>query len=725
MVVIGDKLGARYFVTRTVDKPIAGSILEVRDAQGSVLQAQMLVAAPLSTAETNLLTREVASVPRGESLCLPDEITQSSSGIPFALYTKPLPRPLSEELPVFASGNVADQRLASQRTLFNAFAALAEEYGRSVGARSLHGSITLASIGILEGSEPLKLALMGFGVEPATRISAKKERPAPRVDPAALLLTLHEVLTRTQCVPEGPAQARWSIAQSCARAGDHPALQSPAALAKFLRDIAAELDSTKRQPTVPPRASDRPADKSSEPAIAPTKPVEKAPQKTDPRVWIQGNRRTALVGGVGVLVVLVVAGYSLLSDPENGTLGTLPARIRLGASTVPLACGDEPVATPSTAEIAGAVSEISPVCADTTLAVIAESGHTLTNATRQSRRGSGFTAPAAPLTDRALEAGTTFSSEAGAWLAWRPRDGAAFSITSLGATAGDLPIRTGEWTGASFHGAWLLDVGPSTAWVASTLTTPRGPFAVAVRLAWGASTEAPITVFRLSEGEVASMIQSSPPQLLVRTTRGRQHSFSVITASIQVLPVLSGGSPPVIDGGAEDGGAALPPLREVPEVALHRTSAFTVEGDFATAAPFGIAPPSSPLYFVVTAGRNDDASTCVGERCARDGAVSLVSFPASGDPSSQPLTEHGRGLDLGLNGLGLPVALVCEPAACALMTRVGVEGLAREPLALRGITAGRFVRCGAEPWLAFAQSGSPSRIGALPVACLSRRASAH
>lgn len=726
MVVIGDKLGARYFVTRTVDKPVAGSIIEVRDAQGSVLQAQMLVAATLSTAETNLLTREVASVPRGESLCLPDEITQSASGVPFALYTKPLPRPLSEELPVFASGNVADQRLASQRTLFNAFAALAEEYGRSVGARSLHGSITLASIGVIEGSDALKLALMGFGIEPATRISTKRERPAPRVDPAALILTLHDALTKTQCVPEGSAQARWSIAQSCARAGDHPALQSPAALAKFLREVAAELDSTKRQPTVPPRPSERPAEKSAEPAIAPAKPVEKTPPpKTDPRVWIQGNRRTALVGGVGVLVVLVVAGYSLLGDPENSALGTLPARIRLGASTVPLACGDEPVATPSTAEVAGAVTELSPVCADATLSVIAESDHTLTNAVRQSRRGSGFTTPAAPLTDRALEAGTTFSSEAGAWLVWRPRDGAAFSITGFGATPSDLPIRTEAWAGASFHGAWLLDVGASTAWVASTLTTPRGPVAVAVRLAWGASTEAPITVFKLSEGEVASMIQSSPPQLLVRTTRERQHSFSVITASIQVLPVLSSGSAPVTGGGGDDGGAALPAMREVPEVALHRTSAFTVEGDFATAAPFGVAPPSSPLYFVVTAGRNDDASACVGDRCAREGAVSLVSFPASGDPSSQPLTEHGRGLDLGLNGLGLPVALVCEAAGCALSTRVGVEGLAREPLALRGLTAGRIVRCGAEPWLTFAQSGSPSRVGALPIACLSRRASAH
>ncbi len=730
MVVIGDKLGARYFVTKSVEKPVAGSIIEVRDAQGAVLQAQMLLTGTLGTAETNLLAREVASVPRSESLWLPDEITQSASGVPFALYSKPLPRPLAEELPVFASGNVADQRLASQRTLINAFATLAEEYGRSVGARSLHGSITITSIGVCEGVEPLKLALSGFGIEPATRISTKKERPAPRADPAALLLTLHEVLTRTQCVPEGAAQARWSIAQSCARAGDHPALQSPAALAKFLRDIAAELDSTKRQPTVPPRASERPtAERSAEPAITPARTVEKpSAQRTDPRAWIQGNRRTALVGGVGLLVVLVVAGYSLLGEQESGSRGALPARIRLGGPTVPLACGDEPVGTPSTAEVAGAVTEVSPVCASdgAALHVIAESGHTLANASRTARRGVGFTGPASPLTDRALEAGTTFSNEAGAWLAWRPRDGAAFAITSVGAPPNDLPIRTGMWTGAPFHGAWLLDVGPSTAWLASTLDTPRGPVAVAVRLAWGASTEAPITVFKLSEGEVASLIPSSPPQLLVRTARERQHAFSVITVSIQVLPVLAAAAAPASDGGVEDSGVVwLPAMREVPEVALHRTAPFTIEADFATAAPFGVAPPSSPLYFVITAGHHDDAATCLGTRCPRDGAVSLVSFPVSGDPSSQPLAERGRGLELGLNGLGLPLALVCESTSCTLTTRLGVEGLAREPLSLRGVTAGRFVRCGAEPWLAFAQSGSPSRTGALPIACLSRRASSR
>jgi hypothetical protein len=743
MVVIGDKLGARYFVTKTVEKPVAGSIVEVRDALGSVFQAQMLLAAPLGTPETNLVAREVASVPRSALLCLPDEIAQATSGVPFALYSKPLPRGLAEELPVFASGNVPERKLSSQRALFAAFAALAEEYGRAVGARSLHGSIALNSIGVLESGETLKLALMGFGLEPAARIAAKKERPAPRVDPAALLLTLHDALTKIQCVPEGgAAQAKWSIAQSCARAGDHPALQSPIALSKFLRDIAVELESTRRSPTIAPRAGDKSAEKSSEPvAGAKTsdkpadktsdKPAEKTSEKTDfkpaARAWIQGNRRTALVGGVGVAVVLVVAGFTLLGDGSPIGHNPTPDRVRIGGPTVPLACGDEPVSAPSTAEFAGAITEVSPACAsdNSKLYILGESGHSLALASREPRRGNGFSGTATPTTDRAVELGTTLTTESGAWLAWRPRDGAAFAITRLGPTPEELPLRTGAWTGAGFHGAWLLDVGPTSAWIASTLDAPNGPLAVAVRLTWGASTEAPVAVFQLSEGEVASLIQASPPQLLVHTKRERQHAFSVITTSIQVLPVLAAAEAASPDGGVDDGGLALPTTRVVPEVALHRTGSFTVEGDFATAAPYGIAPPNSPIYFTLTSGHLDDASTCTGPRCAREGSVALVSFPATGDPSAQILSDHGRALDLGLNPLGQPVALVCEAAACALMTRVGVEGLATETISLRGLVAGHTIRCGAEPWLTFATSATPSHLGALPIACLSRRASAH
>ncbi len=737
MVVIGDKLGSRYFVTKTVDKPVAGAIVEARDPLGAVFQAQVLLAAAIGTTECNLLAREVASVPRSASLCLPDEITQSASGVPFAIYNKPLPRPLSEELPVFASGNVAEQRLASQRTLFNAFAALAEEYGKAVGARSLHGGITLASIGVLETGESLRLALMGFGIEPAARLQARKERPAPRVDPSALLLTLHDVLTRTQCVPEGSAQARWSIAQSCARAGDHPALQSPAALAKFLRDVASEIELNKRSSPPGPRQSERPGDRAIEAAITPNKPADKPAEKTSDKVtaaaptrlnWIQGNRRTALVGGVGIVIVAVVAGYSLAGD--GGTEISLPGgptRISLGGSTVPLACGDEPVAAPSTAEVSEAVTELAPVCNGdgTSLFLVAETLPSIVMATRASRRGQPFAGPASAITDRALELGTTLSTAAGSWVAWRPRNGAAFSITSVGATSRDLPLRTAGWEGSSFHGAFLLDVGEAGAWIASTLDSEVGPVAVAVRLTWGASTEAPMTVFRLAEGSVESLLQSSPPQLLVHAARGRQHAFSAITVSIQVLPVIAATAGTPTDEGVADAATSPLALREVPEIALHRTSTYSLEADFATAAPFGVAPPNAPIYFAITSGRGDDAAACATPHCARDGAVSLVAFPAQGDPSAQTLSERGRGLDLGLNGSGHPVALVCEGAACALHTRVGVEGLAKEPLALRGLTAGHLVRCGADAWLAFAQGGTASRVGALPIACLSRRASAH
>ena len=124
---------------------------------------------------------------------------------------------------------------------------------------------------------------------------------------------------------------------------------------------------------------------------------------------------------------------------------------------------------------------------------------------------------------------------------------------------------------------------------------------------------------------------------------------------------------------------------------------------------------------MLTAGRAPDAGACVGPRCVAEGVVSLVAFPSTGDASPQVLTEHGRGVDLALNGGGQPIAVACETASCSLYTRVGIDAPTPEPLSLAELPIARLVRCGADAWLAFATAANPAHVGALPLACVARR----
>jgi hypothetical protein len=733
MVAIGDKLGGRYFVTKLEDKPAVGSLFEVRDAQGTVFHAQLLHAGSITQSELNALAREVASVPHSPALALPDEITQAPSGEPFALYAKAPPKPLAGELAVLVSGGNPDRRLAAQRTLMRAFATLAEEYDKAVGARSAHGAISLQTLGVVERGDDLKLALSGFGLEATARIAGKKERPAAKADPSALVLMLHEALSKCMALPEGTAQVKWSIVQSCARAGDHPALQSAAALAKFLRDLVWEIEQAARAPT--PSMKPPPDKNAPKPVEAPpTRGAQKAPADATSAPaggasWAAKNRNTLIfagVGLVGVAALTLFGGDDLPSGavplvPSAPAPSQQPQAAAPGAAAAPGvaaagACGAEPIEPPTTVEIAGAASFLDGLCTTdaSSLRLVTASGAALTSVERPARRGGAFAGAPRAWTDRMAEPGSMLTTATGNWVAWRPSAGAPFAITRLGAAPAEMPLAAGPWTGGAFHGAFLLDVTETAAWVASTLDTPQGPQAVAVRLSWGAASEAPVTVYRLSAGSVVAVIPSSPAQLLVRTTRDRQHTFSSITASVSVIPVLA-------VGGAPDDAGAAPALREVPEVSLQRTASFVVEADAVDAAPYGVAPPNAPRYYMLTAGRAPDAGSCSGARCVAEGVVSLVAFPSTGDASPQVLTERGRGVDLALNGGDQPIAVACESASCALYTRVGIDVPTAEPLSLRDFSIARLVRCGADAWLAFGTAANPAHVGALPLPCVSRR----
>ena len=722
MVSVGDKLGGRFFVTKVGDRVAPGSYIEVRDALSAVFHAQFLHPGPISAQQLSILEGEIAAVAPEASLVLPDEIVQSPAGETFSIFTAaPLP-PLSNELLVYATGGNADRRLAVQRTLLNAFAALADDLGRASGTRSCHNAITLQAITVSRGGENLALALSGFGIEPAARIVAQKDRPPPRTDPSALMIALHDALSRCQALPEGPAQVKWSVVYNCAKGGDHAALASGAALAKFLRDVLLELEGIKVPPPSlrpPDKAqTDRPASITPSPAVSPV-PVAKSPTRID------DNRRTvALAGGALVLLAGVGVAVTVMGDESGSTAAQGdPGAPAPRAAGTPLSCGDEPVTPPHTVEHTAPVAGLQAACAGdgTGLNLVLTSASGAAHVERSIRRGQHFGDVAAWLDDVA-EAGTELTDGNATWFAWRPASGAAFGIARTGASPATMTVNTSSWTGGAFHGAFLLGASATGAWVASTLDGPAGPSAVAVRLAWGGG-EAPMTVYRITQGTIDAVIPGATTSLLVHTSEGTQRRFSVVNVSLGVLPVLA--TAPTAPAGGDESAAAGPSLREVPEVSLQRSGVYTLDADAVSVARYGVQPANAPRYFLITSGHAEAASSCGPSPCVRNGAVHLVNFPPSGDPSRQVLTEHGRGLDLGLNGNGLPTAVACDNIGCGVFTRIGVDAPQRESLALPALAHAQFVACGGEPWVTFASDAAPARVGALPLACLSRRSAAH
>jgi len=221
-----------------------------------------------------------------------------------------------------------------------------------------------------------------------------------------------------------------------------------------------------------------------------------------------------------------------------------------------------------------------------------------------------------------------------------------------------------------------------------------------IRLSGAASPEAP-QVFALGEGTIEAAIVGENASLLLRRSQGRRHELSVVTATTTVLPVLA-----QTPGGDSDDAAVR--VATVPDVALQRTVAVTVEAERVRIAPTGVGRVGEARSFLVTEG---DVGT-----------VTLVTFPAQGPAVTERLSLRGTGIGLGLNGRNEPVAVLTEGDLSILYTRVAEGAPLREALPLRGLTRARVLPCGDEPWLAFATGTASLPVAAVPLACVSRRA---
>jgi hypothetical protein len=702
MVAVGDKLGGRYFITKAEGKLAPGDFLEVRDAQANIFYAQVLATKAMTSPEVTALAREVASVSPMPTLFLPDEVTQDPSGVPFAIFSRAPAAPLLDDLRMYESGGSKERRALTFRAFTGAFGVLAEDLGKAGGSRSVHGAIGAQHLGATGRDATLKLELRGFGIDAAARIQGRQERPAPRVDAAALFLTLHDLLDKTWSLPEGPALVKWNLLLACARAGDHPALQTTTALSRFLRDVLYDAESARESPAARAAASlaADPAPSAPPAARASAAP----PRRVDLRALFEANRR-AFIGGAIAFGVVAIAGVALTLTDGPSTAPPPPpsravARADGGAAEALPACVSESLPAPTSADLAPDGDLFDAVCAGSSLRLFSTSGANVVHAARDARRGARFADAVTLVTDGRNGGADALAVGATPWVAWRHER--RFSVGRAGEST--TPVTATAELPGSWRGAWLLSVTERQAWVATTLDRPEGSLVVAVRLPIDQGGDT-LRVYSLGEGTIDAVIPGDTASLLVRRTQGRRHDFTCITATTAVLPVLA-------QPGAPDAADAGPPMGAIPEVSLQRTAAFTVEAERVTASPKGVGRNSDARSFLLTEGADGG------------GAVTLLTYPPQGSPVGQVLVPRGTGVGLGANGRGEAVAVVTEASATLLFTRVEGEAPSRERTPLRGVTRARVIPCGDEPWVAFATT-EPARVAALPLVCLSRRALAR
>ncbi|MEZ4408020.1 MAG: hypothetical protein R3A52_16325 [Polyangiales bacterium] len=240
MIQLGEKLGGKYFVTEAIDASRVGHFVEVRDAQGTIYHAQPLLSRALPKEDLDQLKAEVDAVPRSMAFFKPDAVVWSKSGVPVAVYPALPPTPLLSRLAALFTGGLEERRRSALRALLGMFAPLAEELNNLHAVGVVHGAITLARLHVVEDRGVERLSLSGFGVEAAERYASKKPRPQPKADFAALTLCLADAMDRVKARPEGAPLVRWEMLRNCARAGDHPALQSGVALATAMRGVLDE-----------------------------------------------------------------------------------------------------------------------------------------------------------------------------------------------------------------------------------------------------------------------------------------------------------------------------------------------------------------------------------------------------------------------------------------------------------------------------------------------------
>ncbi len=733
MIPVGEKLGGRYFVLTPIDPGKVDSLHEVRDAQGTISYAQLLHGAPVPPPVFEALRGELAAIPASRLYRRPDEVVRSALGVPAAIFRQAHPTPLTERLASLFTGDVDERRRAGLRALVAWFAPLAEELNNLHAVGVVHGAITVDRLHLIEDRGTERLGLSGFGIEAAARLVGAKARPGPRADFASLALALQASMERTGARPDGAAVVRWEMIRNCARAGDHPALQSGLALANAIRQLVDEparrisrgnLTAVGSAALPPPAEGERanlPARSSgsyaqvgattSDPAAlsaSPFTPPPEAQTHQDAR-----RRRVLIAAGIAVAVLATAAAVTLTSRvaPVDGTI---PSRVRV---SVPTRCGDEPLAPPRTVAVASGASALGALCLDDAqeVAVLAHVDDTLVLGRRGSTRGAPFGERPTVVAEGVLSAGTSVSGPVG-WTTWLSRTGAAFGLARIDRQVHRIPTSTPGYPAGSFRGAMLLRADATGAWIGTTLVTDGRERAAVVEFAARRNDEPrDATVYVISEGSAVAAIPGDPATLLLRQTGADRDTYAAVSLPLNTLAGLSSAASG--DGGAPGGGAAA--LRELSAQVLLRSAGWTAPAGPIEFAPLGAGTAGSSRRFLATAVAAADAGC---EACEGSGSVLVLEFPPHGDAVAREIEHHGRGRMIAQGVSNTMVAAVTRASDGVLVPHLldgGSEGRAQRWV-LGGLDRAAVVTCGDEPWVAYAQGSPQLRLGAIPLACALR-----
>jgi len=738
VIPVGEKLGGRYFVLAPIDPSQVDTLHEVRDAQSTVSYAQCLLEAPLAPAAFESLRGELAAIPASRIYHRPDEVVRSTQGVPAAIFRQAHPLGLSQRLAALFSGDVDERRRAALRTLVAWFAPLAEELNNLHAVGVIHGAITLDRLHVIEDRGAERLCLSGFGIEAAARYAASKPRPGPRADFAALALALQAAMERTGARPDGAAVVRWEMIRNCARAGDHPALQSGLALANAIRQLIDEparrismgnLTAVGSAALPPPAGDDRggAGAPSGSFALGPSlgastdqAALVASPFTAPPEVQTRADarrRRVLIAAGVAVAVVATAA-IVTLTGRGTPTDGGIPARVRV---SVPTRCGDEPLAPPPTIAVAAAPTALGASCLGDAqeVAVLAHVDDTLVLGRRRSTRGSRFEERPSVIAEGVLHAGTSVSGPV-AWTTWISRTGPVFGLARIDRQAQRIPVRTPGLTAESFRGAMLLRADSTGAWIGTTYAVGGRARAAVVELAAHRNDEPRVaTVYLITEGAVVAAIPGDPATLLVRQAVDGRTTFTAVSLPLNTLAGLSTAAD--ADGGSAEVDPATTAMRELSAQVLMRSAPWTAPAGVVHFADLGTGAAGSSRRFLATVEGGADGG-CEGEDCAGSGSVLVLEFPPRGEAVTREIEPHGRGRMISHGVNNTVVAAVTRSSDGTLVPHVldvGSEVRAQHWV-LGGLDLAAVVTCGDEAWLAFAQGSPQLRIGAMPLACALR-----
>lgn len=739
MIPVGEKLGGRYFVLQPIETSALDALHEVRDAQGTVFYAQVLHPVAVQLPVFEALRSELGAIPASRVYRRPDEVLRSTEGIPMVVFRQAPPPGLSERLAGLFTGEIDERRRAALRALVGWFAPLAEELNNLHAVGIVHGAITLERLHILEDRGSERLALSGFGVEPAARLIAARARPTPRSDFAALALALHAAMERTGARPDGPAVVRWEMIRNCARAGDHPALQSGLALANAIRHLIDEparrissghltavggTTSTNPSPAALTNPPGMPPSDGG--AATPGLPSGRltSPFTAPPEVRTEHNarrRRFAIAASVAAATLLTAAVVTLANNSTHID-SLIPGRVVV---SVPTRCGDEPLAPPRSVAVPSEPRDLSTLCVGDTqqVAVLSLLDETLTIDRRRSARGSRFESASAVVAEGVLHHGTALSGPV-AWVTWIPREGPVFGLARIDREVRRVPMRTAGLTAAMFQGAMLLRADSTGAWIGTTFLDGGRERAAIVEFPARTNDEPrDATVYLFADGAVVAAVPGDPATLLLRTRDASGSSFAVASLPLSTLAGLSTAVGAVGDAGAggADAGSNAAPLRELQAQLIQRSATWRSPPGAVTFAPTGVGSAGSSRRFLATVATGSDAG-CSGARCEGSGSVVVVEFPPRGEAMSREIERHGRGMMIAEGVSGAVLAAVTRARDGELVPLLIDGGGATRSghWVLGGLDRVAVVTCGDEPWLAFSQGSPQLRAGLLPLACALR-----